>query len=229
MQVQANCSQAHRTLLHVGCGAKRKEQTTRGFNSPEWRELRLDIDAAAQPDLVASMLDMPVVADESVDAIFSSHNLEHLYAHEVPLALKEFWRVLKPEGFAVITCPDVQSVAELVAADKLLQPCYTSPAGPIAPIDILWGHRASLARGNHYMAHKVGFTQRVLIAALQQAGFATVAALRRQAPHFDLWAIASKSPRTAEAMQALVTAHLPLAAAPSAATYPATPPQAPTP
>ena len=31
-------------VLHVGCGPKRKDQTTRGFNTPQWDELRLDID-----------------------------------------------------------------------------------------------------------------------------------------------------------------------------------------
>ena len=43
----------------------------------------------------------------SVDAVFSSHNIEHLYPHEVPLALKEFMRVLKPDGFVLMTCPDL--------------------------------------------------------------------------------------------------------------------------
>jgi len=47
-----------------------------------------------------------------------------------------------------------------------------SPAGPISPIDILWGHRLSLARGNYYMAHKVGFTAQSLTQALLEAGFA---------------------------------------------------------
>jgi hypothetical protein len=82
------------TLLHVGCGPNRKEQTTRGFNTPEWHELRLDIDPSVAPDVVGTMTDMAAVADASVDAIFSSHNLEHLEAHEVPVALKEFLRVL---------------------------------------------------------------------------------------------------------------------------------------
>lgn len=196
-------------FLHVGCGSKRKEQTTRGFASPEWQEIRLDIDTSANPDIVASITDMRLVGDCSVDALFSSHNLEHLYAHEVIQALREFLRVLKPEGFAVITCPDVQSVAELVAQDKLLEPCYLSPAGPISPIDILWGHRPSLARGNYYMAHKVGFTQSVLVGALRQAGFATVASMKRGAPFFDLWALASKSARSEEEMRNLVKMHFP--------------------
>ena len=78
--------------------SKRKDQTTRGFNTPEWHELRLDIDPSVGPDVVGTMTDMAEVISESVDAIFSSHNLEHLEAHEVPVALQEFRRVLKPDG-----------------------------------------------------------------------------------------------------------------------------------
>lgn len=197
-----------KTFLHVGCGAKRKDQTTRGFNTPEWTELRLDIDPAVRPDIVGSMTDLSALADASVDAIFSSHNIEHLYPHEVPLALREFLRVLKPQGFAVITCPDLQSVCKLVAADKLTEPAYTAPAGPIAPLDILYGHRPALARGNLYMAHRCGFTRKVLAATLQAAGFAMIAAKARPT-HFDLWAVASKSARSEEEMRALAAAHFP--------------------
>ncbi|WPL20233.1 class I SAM-dependent methyltransferase [Thiorhodovibrio frisius] len=141
-------------FLHIGCGPKHKDRTTAGFNTPDWQDIRLDIDPAVQPDILGTMTDMAAVESESMDALFSSHNIEHLYAHEVPVALAEFLRVLKPNGFAVITCPDLQSVCALVAEDKLTEPAYTAPAGPIAPIDILYGHRPSLARGNLYMAHK---------------------------------------------------------------------------
>jgi len=44
-----------------------------------WKEIRLDIDPANAPDILGTMLDMPAVADGSVDAIYSSHNIEHLY------------------------------------------------------------------------------------------------------------------------------------------------------
>ncbi len=81
-----------KTFLHVGCGPKHKNQTTRGFNTPDWTELRLDIDASVAPDIIGTMTDMSAVADASVDAIFSSHNIEHLYPHEVPVALAEFLR-----------------------------------------------------------------------------------------------------------------------------------------
>ena len=183
-----------KSFLHVDCGAKRKDRTTRGFfNTPDWTEIRLDIDAPVQPDVIGIMTDMPAVTSESVDAIYSSHNIEHLYPHEVPLALAGFPRVLKPDGFFVVTCPDLQSVCALIAEDKLTEPAYTSPAGPIAPLDILYGLRSSMAHGNLYMAYRCGFTQKVLTATLQAAGFASVAAKRRGHPYYDPWALATAS------------------------------------
>ena len=198
-----------KTFLHVGCGPKRKDKTTRGFNTPEWNELRLDIDEHVNPDIVGTMLEMSAVANESVDAIFSSHNIEHLYAHEVPVALKEFLRVLKPDGFLVVTCPDLQSVCALIAEDKLTDAAYISPAGPITPLDILYGHRPPMARGNLYMAHRCGFTEKVLIGTLQGCGFASIASKRRGHPYYDLYAVASTVPKTEADLRALAGMHLP--------------------
>jgi predicted O-linked N-acetylglucosamine transferase (SPINDLY family) len=204
-------SESHpmKTFLHVGCGPLHKDRTTRGFNVPEWKELRLDINEAVNPDIVGTMLDMSAVADASVDALFSAHNIEHLYAHEVPLALAEFRRVLKPDGFVVITCPDLQSVCQLIAEDKLTEPAYNSPAGPISPIDILYGLRTSLQEGNHYMAHRCGFTEKVLVATLQDAGFGSVVSGSRAHPFFDLWAVASKVVQPEERLAELAEAHFP--------------------
>lgn len=206
--VFTNTEATMKSFLHVGCGPKRKDQTTQGFNTDDWTELRLDIDQDVNPDIVGTMTDMSAVTGESVDAIFSSHNIEHLYPHEVTQALREFLRVLKPEGFIVITCPDLQAVCALVAEDKLTEPAYTSPAGPIAPLDILYGHRPAMARGNLYMAHRCGFTQKVLVGTLQASGFKMVASKARPA-NFDLWAIASKSARTEEEMRQLAGEHFP--------------------
>ena len=195
----------------MGCGSKRKTQTTRGFNTADWHEIRLDIDPTAQPDVIGTMTDMSAVASESVDAIYSSHNIEHLYPHEIPLAFAEFLRVLKPDGFFVVTCPDLQSVCQMVAEDKLTEPAYTSPAGPISPLDILYGHRPSMERGNLYMAHRCGFTQRVLDEMLRSYGFQTVASIaRRQAPYFDLFALATKSAKNENEIRQMAGLHFPI-------------------
>ena len=192
-----------KTFLHVGCGNKRKERTTRGFNIDAWAEIRLDINPSVSPDVIGTMTNMDLVPNGAVNAVFSSHNIEHLYPHEVPLALAEFLRVLSDDGFAVITCPDLQSVCALIAEDKLTDAAYTSASGPVAPIDILYGHRPAMARGNLYMAHRCGFTQSVLAKTLQAAGFASVASMRRTSPNFDLWALASKSNRSEDEMKQL--------------------------
>jgi SAM-dependent methyltransferase len=185
-----------KTFLHVGCGPVRLDPTTqlpirpKGFDVSEWNELRLDINPQVQPDVVGTMTDMSAVAAGSVDAVYSSHNIEHLYPHEVSVALAEFKRVLRPNGLAVITCPDLQSVCALVAEDKLTEAAYVSPAGSIAPLDILYGHRTAMRAGNVFMAHRCGFTLNVLLATLQSAGFAKVVGNRRPQV-FDLWALAS--------------------------------------
>ena len=195
-----------KTFLHVGCGPKRKDRSTKALST--WNELRFDIDESVQPDLVGTMIDMSSVSSESVDAVFSSHNIEHLYPHEVPVALSEFLRVLKSDGIAVITCPDLKSVCALIAEDKLTDPAYTSPAGPIAPLDILYGLRTSMAQGNLYMAHRCGFTQKVLTATLQAAGFKSVATTSRGYPYFDLWAVASKTELSQDQIKALALEHM---------------------
>ncbi len=196
------------TFLHVGCGPLTKADTTRGFRGPEWDEVRLDIDPEARPDITASMTDMGAVADGAMDALYSSHNIEHLYPAEVMVALREFARVLSADGFAVITCPDLQSVAALVAQGKLLEPAYESTMGPISPIDILYGHRPSMAKGNLFMAHRTGFTRDVLSTILRECGFPSVL-VRQRAGFFDLWAVATRSVATTEHLRGLAALHFP--------------------
>ena len=101
------------------------------------------------------------------------------------MALAEFHRVLAPGGFILVTMPDLQQVAELVAAGRLEDPAYMSAMGPIAPLDMLYGFRPALAAGNAFMGHRTGFTATTLTAHLQSAGFSGVQVQRDG--HFALW------------------------------------------
>ena len=179
-------------LLHVGCGRLTKSNTTPEFNTDKWSEIRVDIDESVNPDIVASLTDMSAVESSSYDAVYSSHNIEHLFAHEVPIAFKEMLRVLNDDGFLIITCPDLKSVCAQVAEGNLIDPLYQSGMGPISAIDILYGHRASIQDGNHYMAHKIGFTSKVLHASLLGSGFGN-AVVMENAAQYVLWGIATKN------------------------------------
>jgi len=196
-----------KTFLHVGCGHLNKFRC-KGFDNDNWKEIRLDIDENVNPDIVGTLTDMKLVETGSVDAVYSSHNIEHIFPHEVPIALREFYRVLKEDGIAVISCPDLQSVCEAVAQDKLLEPLYESPSGPICPIDILYGSRKMIAKGNEYMAHKGGFTYSTLNRAFFEAGFKFQFGGRRPGG-FDLYLVAFKQKKSEEEVTKIATPFLP--------------------
>ena len=73
-------------FLHVGCGRMAK-MDLKGFNSDEWKEIRFDINKNVNPDIIGTLTDMSLVESSSVDAIYSSHNIEYIYAHEIRKAL----------------------------------------------------------------------------------------------------------------------------------------------
>ncbi len=108
----------------------------------------------------------------------------------LPIALGEFVRVLRPGGRLLLTLPDLQSVAELVVRDQLETEAYMSPSGPITPLDMIFGHGASLARGDHHMAHKCGFTVTTLRGLLDEAGLVGVKVWQGKA--CDIWATGYK-------------------------------------
>ena len=196
-----------KTFLHVGCGHLTKADT-KGFNNDNWNEIRFDIDKKVNPDIEGTLLDMSAVASGSVDAVFSSQNIEHVYPHEVPIVAKEFLRVLNDDGFAVIECPDLQSICDAILQDKLYDPLYVSDAGPIAPIDVLYGLRGALQIGNEYMAHKCGFTYSSLLGFFIGAGFKKWIGGRRP-ERYNLYLMVFKGEKTDEELNKLASEFFP--------------------
>jgi ubiquinone/menaquinone biosynthesis C-methylase UbiE len=152
-----------------------------------WEEVRLDIDEGVEPDVVGSITRLEGFAAESFEAVWSSHVLEHLYAHEVYPALREFMRVLKPDGFALIMTPDLEAIAHHIIDHGVVAVAYESPAGPIRPLDMLYGHTRAIEKGHHHMAHRTGFTAERLGNLLLSAGFSR-ASIRTE--NFEVCALA---------------------------------------
>ena len=178
-------------LLHIGAGSSTSDKLPRGFRG--FFEVRLDIDPRTKPDIVSSMTRMKLVDDASVDAIWCSHSLEHLANHEVQPALREWRRVLKDDGFALMTLPDLEQAARLIIEGRLMEPIYESQVGPITPLDIVFGHSESIAAGQLSMRHQTGFSENRLRNELELAGFVSVELWRSG---LNLFAIArcSESP-----------------------------------
>ena len=166
-------------FLHVGCGDQSQSDVI-GFDNDNWKEIRFDIDERVNPDIVGTLTDMKSVVTGSVDAVYSSQSIEHIYPYQVPIVLREFHRVLKEDGIVVITCPDLQSVGEAIAQDRLLDTLYEgvkiNAAGevvnvPVTAFDILYGHRETTLDGDIYAIHRGGFTYSTLDKAFKEAGF----------------------------------------------------------
>jgi SAM-dependent methyltransferase len=152
-------------VLHAGCGGD--PLPNYGFGDCE--EVRLDIDANMNPDIVASITDMGDIG--TFGAVYCSHALEHLYPHDVPKALAEFKRVLNPGGYVLLFVPDLEDARP--TTDVL----YESPAGPITGLDLFYGH-AGLVAAMPYMAHHCGFTADTLLRVFVEAGFDQVVTQR---------------------------------------------------
>lgn len=179
----------NRRVLHVGCGHPATHRLHACFRAGEpWEEIRIDVDPKVRPDIVCSTVDMSAaVADDSVDAVWSSHTIEHLWDHEVLPAFGEFRRVINDTGFLLLRCPDLRAIALTLVEHGPEHVAYESPAGPITPLDMLFGHRMSVAAGNSYMAHHTGFTDDRIAELLMEVGFAEI---RTRTENFDLWTVA---------------------------------------
>jgi len=74
----------------------------------------LNIQPGPVVDIVGTCTDLSMIASDSVDDVYASHVLEHLgYVTELPKALGEIFRVLKPGGRLMASVPDLEILCGL--------------------------------------------------------------------------------------------------------------------
>ena len=164
-------SRGNKRLLNAGSGPESARRIARMIQERGLEELRFDIDPSVKPHVVGSILEIERSFEpQSFEVIWSSHVLEHLFAHEIFPTLRQFHRVLRPDGFALIMSPDVEAVARFIVEQGIAAVAYNSPAGPIRPLDMLYGHSRAIEEGHLHMAHRTGFTAERLGNLLLTAG-----------------------------------------------------------
>lgn len=124
------------------------------------RDGYLNVDAFVESaDIRADMRDIPL-PDASVDEIYSSHALEHMSKHDIVPILKEWKRLLKVGGVAVIEVPDLRWCCENWLY-RLSNDWH---------MDTIFGQQTTPGE-----FHKTGFTPDIMAGYLREAGLTLLA------------------------------------------------------
>jgi predicted SAM-dependent methyltransferase len=99
------------------------------------------------------------------DEIYASHVLEHLgYQSALPAALREWYRVLKPEGRLMVSVPDLDTLCQLYSQRTELR-----PEDRFAVMRMMFGGQL-----DEFDFHFVGLNEEFLASFLSDAGFANI-------------------------------------------------------
>src|SRR4029079_12807417 len=139
---------ASKRILRVVFGANDDERLDPRFQGGEWQEYRLQVDGAVSPTIVGNIFGMPDVPADNFDAIQSWHHFQRLFACQVPLALAEFRRVLKPGGLLLLVTSNLPKIAEQVVAGNLERYVAQIESVPLMTIDLIFGSRDRIAQGD---------------------------------------------------------------------------------
>lgn len=128
---------------------------------PDWKIL--DIEARPEVDFVGNASCLSQFQDHSIEKIYASHILEHFYHalnDELLSTLREWYRVLKPGGYLLVSVPDLRTLCWL----------YLNPNCSVHDrldlVAIMYGGQT-----NAYDVHKVGFDFDILKLCLEGVGF----------------------------------------------------------
>ncbi|MBD2055511.1 methyltransferase domain-containing protein [Oculatella sp. FACHB-28] len=128
---------------------------------PDWKIL--DIEARPEVDFIGNAASLEQFENDSVEAIYASHVLEHFYYglnNELISTLVEWHRVLQPGGKLYISVPDLKTLCWLYLNPNLV------PVERHHIMRMMFGGQT-----NEYDVHKVGLDADILGLYLAEAGF----------------------------------------------------------
>ena len=139
--------------LHIG-GKERRDQ---------WEII--DALPGEHVDHVGNAADLSRFSDGTFEAVYASHVAEHFgYHSELPCVLREWFRVLRPEGCLYVSVPDLDVLAELFLLRESI-----SASDRFQVMRMIFGGQT-----NDYDYHRVGLNEEFLRQFLSEAGFVDI-------------------------------------------------------
>jgi len=120
--------------------------------------------------------------DSSVDAIYTSHTLEHVFPDTLDFILSEFYRVLKPEGRLRIVVPDIDLAirayldndVEFLKNHRAPSVPDVTPALPIYYLMSWWFSYTLEKNGTRLLHHLTGFNKESIEIYLKRNRFTSI-------------------------------------------------------
>lgn len=120
-----------------------------------------DIQPAPHVDIVGDCTDLAQFPTSSISEIYASHVLEHLgFREALPQALREWHRVLQPDGILRVAVPDMTAICGAFNHPEL------GPKARFWLLRVIYG-----GQDDPYDFHRWGFTLESLTEDLKHAGF----------------------------------------------------------
>lgn len=121
----------------------------------------LNIQPGPGVDFVGDCVDLSRFADGSVSEVYASHVYEHLgYVHDLPRAIGEAYRVLKPGGLLRVGVPDLDALCRLFIDPGLVI------QERMVVLRMIYGGQTDA-----HDFHKVGLNFELLRSLLESSGF----------------------------------------------------------
>lgn len=142
--------------LHIGCGADYLD----GY-------INIDASRKAKADLYLQAYDLKIIDADAVDQIESYHLFEHLEFYDAQRALREWFRVIRPDGLLVLELPNLDVCIREIGK-------HHDDNGIDLALVGIYGFPPHVARDGFPQIHKWGWNPISLSNALKEVGFVDI-------------------------------------------------------